>query len=194
MIQPLAALMDIRNININIKDREYGEVKIGDGGGGFEVKRKGGAGGIWREREGERETTIKRLMSSLWSSQSESSREGRREGEEAELRRVCFLYHCSISAKKDRRKRHESVDWTEKQYRARRRATERSLRGGDTSRGDTCRGRTNTEASQASAGVWVSIHECVCLCVSGLEIRAGGSNGVLHNRKAGSVWATVLRY
>lgn len=59
--------MDIRNININIKDREYGEVKIGDGGGegGFEVKRKGGAGGIWREREGERETTIKRLMSSL---------------------------------------------------------------------------------------------------------------------------------
>lgn len=60
MIQPLAALMDIRNININIKDREYGEVKIGD-----EVKRKGGAGGIQREREGERETTIKRLMSSL---------------------------------------------------------------------------------------------------------------------------------
>lgn len=56
--------MDIRNININIKDREYGEVKIGDGGG-FEVKRKGGAGGIRREREGERETTIKRLMSSL---------------------------------------------------------------------------------------------------------------------------------
>lgn len=89
--------------------------------------------------------------------------------------------------KKDRRKRHESVDWTEKQYRDRRRDTERSLRGGETSQGDTCRGRTNTEASQGSAGVWVSIHECVCLCVSGLEIRAGGSNGVLHNRKAGSV-------
>lgn len=54
--------MDIRNININIKDREY---KNRGWGGGFEAKRKGGAGGIWREREGERETTIKRLMSSL---------------------------------------------------------------------------------------------------------------------------------
>lgn len=55
--------MDIRNININIniKDREYKN----RGWGGFEAKRKGGAGGIWREREGERETTIKRLMSSL---------------------------------------------------------------------------------------------------------------------------------
>lgn len=56
--------MDIRNININIKDRVWRGKNRG-WGGGFEVKRKGGAGGIWREREGERETTIKRLMSSL---------------------------------------------------------------------------------------------------------------------------------
>lgn len=58
-------------------------------------------------------------MSYLQGSQSESSRQRRREGGQAELRRVCFMYHCSISARKKQEKARLSGEERERKFRER---------------------------------------------------------------------------